>query len=142
MKKSDIWQIVVVVLILAFLASGIWENPISKLARSTVGAVQKYWTTPVPIKPDVPTRTQDEVCALVYNYLENKINAMTMLTLRMSYLNTLNKDRPDFRAVYQGRGKWEVAALGYWNVYEASGVVEPADDNARNWLYYFQLYTR
>ena len=142
MKKNDIWTLVVMVLVLAFLASGIVENPISKIARNAVGDVQKYWTTPAPIKPDVPTITQDEVCALVYKYLENKINAMTVFTLRMSYLNTLNEARPDFQAVYQGKGKWTVAALGQWNLYQASGVIEPTDDKAREWLYYIQRYTK
>ncbi|MBN2463855.1 MAG: hypothetical protein JXB43_09700 [Dehalococcoidia bacterium] len=149
-KTSSGWSkgqwILVIVLVLVFLASGIVDNPISRMARNAVGDVQKYWTTPkiqtaTPTKTDVATLTQDEVCALVYNYLENKINAMTHLSLRMSCLNTLNKARPDFHAVYQGKGKWTVAALGQWNLYEASGVIEPADDKAREWLYYIQRRT-
>ena len=54
----------------------------------------------------------------------------------------LSKARPDFQAVYQGNGKWVVAALGQWNLYEASGVIEPADDDARGWLRYIQYWTR
>ncbi|MGA7677700.1 MAG: hypothetical protein WCA51_04915 [Dehalococcoidia bacterium] len=50
MKKNDppIWTLVVMVLVLVFLASGIWDNPISRMARNAVGDVQKYWTTPPP----------------------------------------------------------------------------------------------
>ena len=91
---------------------------------------------------DTPMLQSDEVCALVYNYLENKITAMTVFARRMQYLDTLSKARPDFQAVYQGNGKWTVAALGQWNLYEASGVIEPADDNARKWLHYIQQWTR
>jgi hypothetical protein len=106
-----------------------------------IGCEQEARPTPT-IQTDTPTLRSDEVCALVYNYLENKITAMTVYGKRMQYLDTLNKARPDFRAVYQGHGKWTVAALGQWNLYEASGVIEPADDNARAWLRYIQQYTR
>jgi hypothetical protein len=101
-------------------------------------------TKPVPTKTDMPTMSQDEVCAMVYNYLENKGTAMTIFTQRMQFLDTLGKARPQFQAVYQGNGKWAVSTaplLGQWNLYEASGVIEPADDNATNWLYYIQRFT-
>ena len=143
--KENGWILVIVVLVLAF---GLIETPIkpSGFLRPLVGEwigglTEEARPTPT-IQPDVPTKTQDEVCALVYNYLENKITAMTVFALRMQYLDTLSKARPDFQAVYQSNGKWTVAALGQWNLYEASGVIEPADDNARKWLHYTQHWTR
>ena len=118
------------ILVVLVLASGL-----------VIGCEQEARRTPT-IQTDTPTLHKDEVCALVYDYLENKITDMTISGLRRQYFGTLSKARPDFQAVYQGNGKWTVAALGQWNLYEASGVIEPTDDNARDWLYYIQLFTR
>lgn len=113
---------------------------------------------PPTIQPDVPTMTQDEVCALVHNYLETRGNAMTLFVKRLELLDWLNKARPYFTATYQGNGKWQVWAVGndgvgakgvlaggwggLWNLYENSGVIEPANDKARELLSYIQWYTR
>jgi len=154
MKRLDI---VILVLVLVFLASGIVENPISRIARSVVGNVQEAWTTP-KIQPDMPTRTQGEVCALVYSYLENKVSSVSAVPYRMNLLNALDMARPYFQAVYQGNGKWQVRALGcsinnyyhvesysysgLWNFYEASGVIEPANGEASELLRYIQRWTQ
>lgn len=118
------------ILVILVLASGL-----------VVGCGQEVRSTPV-IQPDVPTRTQDEVCALVYDYLETKGSLISAVPYRMDLLDALGKARPHFQAVYQGNGKWVVAALGQWNLYEASGVIEPIDDDARGWLRYIQYWTR
>lgn len=143
--KQNWWILVIVILVLAF---GLIEIPVkpSGFLRPLVGKwigglTEEARPTPT-IQPDTPTLRSDEACALVYNYLENKITSMTVFSRRMQYLDTLSEARSDFQAVYQGNGKWIVAALGYWNLYEASGVIEPADDNARAWLRYIQQYTK
>lgn len=154
--KDNIWGIVFVVIVMAFLASGIWENPISKIAKNAVGDVQKYWTTPT-IQPDVPTITQDEVCAMAYNYLEARASLVS--SYRQSLLTTLAKAKPYFTATYQGKGKWQVSALGYgpkeeandwyfyygggqWNLYESSKTIEPANAQATALLLYIQQRTK
>ncbi len=57
-KKNDIWALVVIVLVLAFLASGIGENPISRMARSAVSNIQKAWTPPPNTSPPNLTAQQ------------------------------------------------------------------------------------
>ncbi len=122
-----------------------------------VGCGQEVKPTPT-IQPDVPTMTQDEVCALVYSYLEARGNAMTDSPKRLEILFILNGAFPHFRATYQSNGKWQVWAVGndgvgtsgnltvgwggLWDVYENSGVIEPANDKARELLSYIQWYTR
>ena len=113
----------------------------------------------VPTETDVATLTQDEVCAIVYNYLESKAAATTLsFSKRLELVDWLGKARPYFRASYQGNGKWQVWAVGndvvgakggfvggwggLWNVYENSGVVEPANDKAVELLSYIQWLTR
>ena len=68
--------------------------------------------------------SEDEACALVYNYLETKAEAATggvgpglrppalCSYWRMQFLDTLGKARQQFSAFYQGNGKWLVSALG------------------------------
>ena len=50
-------------------------------------------TKPVPTKTDVPTITQDEACALVYNYLDNKATSIATLGVRMPLLSSVDTDR-------------------------------------------------
>lgn len=157
-KEKRIWALFIFVIVIAFLASGIWENPISKIAKNAVGDVQKYWTTPT-IQPDVAILTQDEACALVYNYLEARASSITTVNIRLNLLTTLSKARPYFTATYQGNGKWQVSALGYgpteksndwffyypgglWNLYEALKTIEPANNQATALLIYIQRYTK
>ena len=115
--------------------------------------------TPVPTTSDtsVPTRTQDEVCALIYSYLESRVTTMSHVPYRMNLLKVLDIARPYFRAVYRGSGKWEVWALGCtidssyrvtgysydgsWNFYEASGVIEPLNNKATELQRYIQRWT-
>jgi len=114
---------------------------------------------PTPtIQTDTPVLGNSEVCALVYDYLENKISSVWAVPYRMNLLNVLDMARPYFQAVYQGNGKWQVQALGcaidsrykvtsyaytgLWNFYEASGVIEPANDEASELLRYIQYWTR
>jgi len=141
-KESYGWVIVIVLLVLAF---GLIETPVkpSGFLRPIVGKWIGGLTEEArPTQPDIPTITKDEACALVYNYLENKSNAMTVLTLRMKFLDMLDEDRRYFSAVYQGKGKWQVSALGQWSLYETSRVIEPADDDAREWLHLILQNTR
>ena len=117
-----------------------------------VGCRQEATPVPTTSATSVPTRTQDEICALVYNYLQNKAASMTVITHRMSLLDAIGIARPYFAATYQGNGKWQVRALGYgvdrynydglWNLYEASGAIEPANDEATALLRYIQWWTR
>lgn len=134
---------IMVILVLALFLGGCWA----------VGP-----TKPVPTAADVATLTQDEVCAMVYNYLESKATSTTILVRRLQLLDWLGKARPYFSASYQGNGKWQVWAVGndgvgargelaggwggLWNLYENSGVIEPANDKARELLIYIQWLTR
>lgn len=115
-------------------------------------------TEPTKTQPDTPILGSDEVCALVYNYLENKIAPVSVVPYRMNLLNALGMARPYFKAVYQSNGKWQVQALGcaidsrykvtsyaytgLWNFYEASGAIEPANNEGSELLRYIQYWTR
>ncbi len=107
-------------------------------------------------QPDVPSMSENEACAVVYDSLQSYVNELKTL-LRISVQQTLNKARPSFHAVYIGKGQWEVKALGYgyltadekwyyyytggtWNVYETTGIVEPGNTKARNILEHWQRY--
>ena len=216
-KKNNI---LILVIVLSVLASGLIIDipivtPIVKPIKPlVVGFGRGIWglieeTRPTPtIQPDVPTRTQDEACALIYDYLENKVSSMSAVPYRINLLNTLGKARPDFQAVYQDNGKWQVSAIGYgvqinleeykknftpdeiqeieavsaaereqwvksheqgfleqhfpsnpswvktgvhrmyyyrgglWSVYETSGVIEPANEQASELLLYIQWFIR
>jgi hypothetical protein len=48
-KKDNIWIIALFVLVVAFLVSGICENPYSRLARSAVINIQQGWTKPADV---------------------------------------------------------------------------------------------
>ena len=101
---------------------------------------------------DKPLFTADEACALVNNYLESKGESV-IIGWRRAFLSTLSNARPQFSALYQGNGKWDVWALGrdyetgflysggLWNLYEASRIVEPANDQARAVLVQIQTFT-
>jgi len=77
-----------------------------------VGCRQEATPTPTTSATSVPTRTQDEVCALVYTYLENKANLVSPLAYRMKLIDTLSKARSYFTAKFESNGKWQVSALG------------------------------
>ena len=106
---------------------------------------------------DTPTLGSDEVCALVYDYLENKATATTIIIRRRELLDWLAECRPLFTATYQTGGRWQVrgvgnsgngsagnldAAWGLWSVYEKSHIVEPANNEARELLSYLHWCTR
>lgn len=116
--------------------------------------------TPAPTSTlDLPSLRSDEVCALVYNYFESRATAMNVRQ-RMWLLDVLSQAKPYFWAVYQGNRKWQVSALGrvtqanyldvgplslyggLWNLYETSGVVEPANTEATELLNYIQFWVR
>lgn len=122
---------------------------------ATVGC-SKDEEPPSDIPPDIPSLSDKEVCAMVYNYLQYQVDDMAKGP-RMHMQSTLNKAAPSCRAVYMGKGRWSVNALGYgyntqeeewyyyytggqWNVYEASGIVEPSNTKARNLLQHCQRY--
>ena len=117
-------------------------------------------STPVPTQTPPPAKTEvdtpifrnDEVCALVYNYLDNKATSMTDITQQKVTLFLLGEARPYSIANYQGKGKWQVLAVGIgeinwtyngglWNLYEASRAIEPANDQATKLLSYIQNFT-
>ncbi len=77
------------------------------------GCRQEATPAPITSATSVPTRTQDEVCALVYTHLETKVNLISPLAYRMELTDTLSKARPYFFAEFEGNGKWQVWALGY-----------------------------
>lgn len=133
--------------------------PILVILALASGLVVGCGQNPKPTtKADNPTLGSEEVRALVYNYLEARGSAMTLLAPRLRLLEFLNKAVPYFTASYQGNGKWQVSAVGndgvgrignfsggwggLWNVYENSGVIEPANDKARELLNYIQWCTR
>ncbi len=129
---------ILVVLALVLGLSGCWANEATKT--------------------DVGALTQDEVCALVYDYLENKAASIFSIPYRMDLLNVLDIARPNFQAIYQSNGKWQVRALGcsinayyrptewnydgLWYFYEDSRVVEPVSNQASDLLRYIQFWTR
>ncbi len=111
----------------------------------------------MPANSDRPTISTNEACALVYSYLEVKINAATVRTYRASTLEWLSQARPQFSATYLGKGQWQVKAVGnagkgsygqlsrswgLWNIYEYSGTVEPANREATELLNYIRWMTR
>jgi hypothetical protein len=112
-------------------------------------------TKPVPTKTDMPTLTQEEVRALVYNYLEARASLVSPMGTRQPLLNALAIARPNSTATYQGNGKWQVSGLGYgledekwlfnysglWNLYEVSRAIEPANKEASQLLLYIQRWT-
>ncbi len=133
--------LILVMLVLALPLSGCWATETTK---------------PVPTKTDVPTLTQDEVCALVYNYLEAKATSMSASAVRQQLFTLIGEARPYFTATYLGNGKWQVSALGYglkdkdwffyysgglWYLYEVSRTIEPANDQATALLLYIHRYT-
>ena len=78
--------------------------------------------------------------------------------IRVVYHFEINVMCPTGQSNYQDNGKWQVWAVGndgvgatgnlsggwggLWNVYEKSGVIEPANDKARELLSYIQWCTR
>jgi len=135
------------VLVLLVLASGL-----------VVGCGQEAKPTPTPTK-DLPSLRSDEVCALVYNYLDSRASPMNVRQ-RMWLLNDLSAAKPYFQAVYQGNGKWQVWGLGrvtqsnyldfgtwsyaggLWNLYETSGAIQPANAQATEALNCIQFWVR
>lgn len=120
-----------------------------------IGCGQEARQTPT-IQTDTPTLRSDEVCVLVYNYLEARASLVSSIGLRQPLLTALAIARPYFTATYQGNGKWQVSALGYglkdedwvfnygglWNLYEVSRAIEPANGEASDLLLYIQRRTR
>jgi hypothetical protein len=109
------------------------------------------------IPSDVPSISERESCAMVYNHLRAQIDDLKSGPLRIHMLDVLNEASSHFHANYIGKGQWIVKALGYgyntyeeewwfyfadgtWNAYEASGIVEPSDILSRNLLEYLQRY--
>ncbi len=121
-------------------------------------------TKPANTIADMPTLTQAEVCAMAYNYLENQADAMTVYGNRLSILDFFSSDKQYFTASYKGNDMWQVLAVGnddvgtsgkwgyagsandpndgLWNVFEKSGVIEPANDKAQALLSYMQYWNR
>ena len=101
---------------------------------------------------------------MAYNYLENQADAMTVYGNRLSILDFFSSDKQYFTASYKGNDMWQVLAVGnddvgtsgkwgyagsandpndgLWNVFEKSGVIEPANDKAQALLSYMQYWNR
>jgi hypothetical protein len=137
-------QHLIPVLVLLVLASGL-----------VAGCVQEAVPNSTISPTSAPNISQGEACDLVYTYLEAKITAITDYIERMRLLEMLGDSRPNFVANYQGNNTWQVSALGYvfdglqwvfnskgglWNIYEASVVIEPANNQARQLLNRIQTY--
>jgi hypothetical protein len=87
-----------------------------------------------------PSLASGEVCSLVYQYLDQHIRTF------VGYREVLVASEDSLQAEYIGNHQWSVAGLGLtgpaaadssptsgeWLVYEATGVVEPANQQARN----------
>ena len=157
--KQNWWILVIVLLVLAF---GLIEIPIkpSGFLRPVVGKWIGGLTeeaSPIPaIQPDMPTLTQDEVRALVYNYLEARASLVSPIGIRQPLLTALATARPYSTATYKGDGKWQISGLGYglededwvfnygglWNFYEVSRAIEPANGEASQLLLYIQRWAK
>jgi predicted small lipoprotein YifL len=114
------------------------------------------------VPPASSVMSEDEACALVYSYLETRAKAaiggvgplvappVQASIWRRQFLDTLVEQRQKFSASYQGNGKWLVYddehkdyyyySGGLWNLYEASRIVEPANDQARELLSEIRSY--
>ncbi|MFC1937171.1 hypothetical protein ACFLWY_01275, partial [Chloroflexota bacterium] len=132
--------------------AGFEEQPSTPPPVSTPTPTPKPTQVPAKTEVDTPIFRNDEACALVYNYLDNKVTSMTAITQRTVTLHVLGAARPYFSAYYEGNGKWQVRAVGtgeinwtynggLWNLYEASRAIEPANDQATKLLSYIQQWT-
>jgi hypothetical protein len=142
MKRYSILILVVLSIVLCLLAGcGQRTKPTKSLTTN-------------PVSKSV--MTGDEVKALIYNYLESRATSITNMSLRMNFLGYLAKARPYSSTKYQGNGKWQIQYIGFqgqipsgnltgdglWNLYETSGVIEPANNEAIQLVYYFQWWTK
>lgn len=126
------------------------------LALGLSSCMTTVTTKAISTNADVPTLSRDEVCAMVYNYMEARASSVSNLSIRQPLLAAIGIARPYFTATYQSNGKWQVSALGYgikdnnlvfnydglWNVFETSETIEPANDQASQLVSYIQKYTR
>ena len=94
-----------------------------------------------------PTLASGEVCSLVYQYLDQHIRQFP------AYREALQASEDSLQADYTGNHQWSVAGFGLsgpaaadssptsgkWLVYEATGVVEAANQQATNvCLFWFE----
>jgi hypothetical protein len=105
-------QVFIVIIAIILLATGI------------VSCIQS--TPATETSTDVPSLSENEVCAIVYNYLQSRVDTMTSSFRRVSIQNALPKARPHFNAVYIGNGQWSVNALGYGY-----------DSDEEQWYFYY-----
>jgi hypothetical protein len=92
--------------------------------------------------------TEDEASAIVYDYLQYRVNDTEDDAERLERQRTLGEARPQFHARFLENGQWLVLALGYhesytptggeWFVYERTKTVEPWNPQARELLLYWQ----
>lgn len=93
--------------------------------------------------------TEDEASAIVYDYLQSRVNDTEDSAERLERQRTLGEARPQFHARFLRDGQWTVQALGYhesytpiggeWFVYERTRTVEPWNPQARELLQYWQV---
>lgn len=131
----------VLIALVAFILVGNDDTPRSTADQVIVG---------------VPSLSEEEACALVYTYLQSRIDEMAARAGCYAQ-EALNKAAPHFYASYVGKGQWSVKALGFdyntqkkdwhyyyvgglWYVYESSRIVEPGNTQARNLLTLWQTY--
>jgi hypothetical protein len=96
-----------------------------------------------------PWITEDEASAIVYDYLQSRVNDTEDSAERLERQRTLGEARPQFQARFLENGQWLVLALGYhesytpiggeWFVYERTKTVEPWNPQARELLQYWQI---
>lgn len=105
-----------------------------------------YGCANTPTKTDTPSINQSEACAMVFNYLQNRINSKTQ-SVRLFLQPQLTNAAPYFRAHYMNGGQWSVMALGYdtcdgglWYVYESSKIVQPVNEQATRLMELWQIF--
>ena len=121
------------------------------LVLGIIGCTSSAPTTVTPA--DVPSLSKNEVCAIVYNYLQSEIQGLTFIGVSQGLQNAISNARSSCSTTYVGEGQWSVNALGYgyyseeekwyfyhtggrWNVYETSRITEPSNTQANNLLEY------
>lgn len=137
-QKSSYGWIIVAVLLVAFFVfvdpSCFFKQPlvaplVAPFGKWIGGLTELVRPTPT-IQPDVATLTQDEVCALVYNYLETRASSVSSIGIRQPLFSALTIGRPYSTATYKGNGKWQVSAMGLGikvNLYEFKEILQPEE---------------
>ena len=105
------------------------------LVLGIIGCTSSAPTTVTPA--DVPSLSKNEVCAIVYNYLQSEIQGITFIGVSQGLQNAISNARSSCSTTYVGEGQWSVNALGYgyyseeekWYFYHTGGKLIPELDH-------------